>query len=717
MVRLTVLIPATEEEAMASRPRANGSISLPMVAMIQEATKLGISDLRDVKEVMSALGGMSWSLRALTLLAKKATIDDIKQCIELYDTAAFKLPEEKCVRMIKSILARAKLWQEKATRALRPIPGETTPYDRAYLEKLLTETKDIPFTMSEEARLQSTIEDKGARHCLCGGPSDGSFMISCDTCDKWYHADCVKFDPSNADDSTWACPPCKAKVAAAAAIALATTGNPASAAGGSGTAPPMDAATTGSAVDKKPERTKETTKRLVDVWSVENEISPHAPNPDTLWPPFGLLASKQALKALGVDDVSEVPVLKTEVVQGIVQGNAYLEATARTISTSSPEAVSATAASADDSTAQSVSASTQPPAPLAGPDAVASTVAVPMSMPVQLAGNMVVSTMSVPLAAEVPLAALPQRPEVSATTAVQAAPDSSVAAPAVPQVSVARNAPASTKENTQANDPLPVAPPAPTTASVQAAARPEADPMAADRTTQLGSAAAAPNRADNKQSVSTSGTNSDEIMTPSMSAPRPVASPRQQSSVTAEPAASPPEGTVVLDDFDKALFGNGSSAVEEEGDVDTRGPSEEPSNVDSMMADVETPKVEANALNAPAPQSTQPTSTTDTEEQSEASAVPEAMDVCDEPTTASKSSNAVPPPSLAAGAPSEVADAPVAPTPQQAVLETAAPSQSEAQGESQPEISHAGTAVMDVERPESESYGEDSKALPSVTLI
>lgn len=370
LVRLSVLIPATEEEAKAGRPQVNGCISLPMVAMSQEATKLGISELRDVKELMNALSGMSWTLRVLSVLAKKPSINDIKQCIDLYEKGTFRLPEEKCVRMIKSILYRAKQWQDRAARALRPIPGETTPYDKSYLERLLIETKDIPFSFPEEARLANTIEDKGVRHCLCGGPSDGSFMISCDGCEKWYHAVCVKFDSNKeGEDSKWLCPPCSAKsaadVAAAATAALnvavaAGDATPASGHATRSTAVIDEATGTGSTnTEKRPEKTKDPLPKpaAVDEWSFDDEMSPHAPNPETLWPPFGLVSTEKALKALGVSEVSAVPTLTPEVLRGVVQGSAYLKATARNLPPipvpAAPAASAAAAATGDAGSASS----------------------------------------------------------------------------------------------------------------------------------------------------------------------------------------------------------------------------------------------------------------------------------------------------------------------------------------------------------------------------
>ena len=322
MLRKYVLITATKEEAEASRPLSNGNISAPMVVIVELAKTNGLADIPDVVDVINSLGCLSWCLRALTLLAKKSAFDDMRACIEANDTGSFKLPEEKCVRMIKPILSRARLWQEKAVRALRPIAGEICPYDVVYLQRILLEVKDIPFIMSEESRLINTIEDKGARHCFCGGPSDGSLMIGCDKCERWFHAKCVDFNSSEsfADQSKWMCPSCIAKASGASAAMNGADDLPVPATSVTSTVgseeylPPNDP----KSIPPEPnaiciadvsnlEGISSTGGPPKEMFDRNDERSPHAPNPDILWPPFGLLHSKTALSALGVACVKDIP--------------------------------------------------------------------------------------------------------------------------------------------------------------------------------------------------------------------------------------------------------------------------------------------------------------------------------------------------------------------------------------------------------------------------
>uniref|UniRef100_A0A6U6EVL1 PHD-type domain-containing protein n=1 Tax=Odontella aurita TaxID=265563 RepID=A0A6U6EVL1_9STRA len=281
LVRATVLVPDSTEQSKSSQPQRDGSLSSPMDQAVFEATKLGIRHLPDVSLVINSFGCMAWSLRALHVLSRKPKIEEIRSLVSQSEGVSFKLPETKCVRMLQSPLSRATLWQAKVVKALIPIPGEKKPYDLELLSSLLQGARDIPYTMPEESQLWNTIEDDGNRHCLCGGPSDGSFMISCDKCEVWYHGACVELDKTQGDaQSKWICPLCTGAVSKKTRQLKAWN---------------KKQSETGAGVSdaKDPDH------------SCEEDISQYAPNVNDLWPPFGLLQNSTALSALGVSDPSD----------------------------------------------------------------------------------------------------------------------------------------------------------------------------------------------------------------------------------------------------------------------------------------------------------------------------------------------------------------------------------------------------------------------------
>lgn len=116
------------------------------------------------------------------------------------------------------------------------------------------------------------------------GPSDGSFMLGCDNCDRWFHGSCMKIDKATGDALTkWICPPCSR---------LPTNGLP----------PPPHAQQSNTLVNETSKSVQESgTSLLIQPPSAQplNDISPHAPDPNSLWPPLGLRDDKEAVEGLG----------------------------------------------------------------------------------------------------------------------------------------------------------------------------------------------------------------------------------------------------------------------------------------------------------------------------------------------------------------------------------------------------------------------------------
>ena len=302
-----VFVPETQIQAKKSFPNADGTMSNPMKALVEEAICLKISDMKDVGSIINIFKCLSWSLRALKILARKPLQTEVESLLCL--SASMKLPNERSVKFLRGLLQRASTWQAKVREALKPIPNETTPYDLHLLSQLAAGARTIPIATLEEARLLSTIEDKGTRHCICGGPGDGTFMLSCDKCERWFHGICVNLDQNTAASIvSWECPKCVR----------------------SSTNPPE--------IEKK-----EISNQLDVVVSCDNQTDPdnsrksahgssnylnantslltgsncynysyedkslYAPDPNKLWPPIGLFGSTSADEALGSDyDANEL---------------------------------------------------------------------------------------------------------------------------------------------------------------------------------------------------------------------------------------------------------------------------------------------------------------------------------------------------------------------------------------------------------------------------
>lgn len=103
-------------------------------------------------------------------------------------------------------------------------------------------------------------------------------MLGCDNCDRWFHGSCMKIDTATGDAlSNWLCPPC-------------SEGNSAQA---------VNAEINSVELDGDKNMLDQEYSNPIPQPQHHLDISPHAPNPISLWPPFGLRDSKEATEALG----------------------------------------------------------------------------------------------------------------------------------------------------------------------------------------------------------------------------------------------------------------------------------------------------------------------------------------------------------------------------------------------------------------------------------
>ena len=258
LLRLKILSPDNAEIAERGRPIPSIKcktgiqlLSIPMLEVLEVASKYGLDKFPDFNSVKNSLESISWCHFAFSVLMRKPSIEEVQALIDL--SGLIKLPEVKCIGMLRSMISRTSPWQAKANKLLVPIAEETSPIDMTALNELQMELNSIPLTTPEEVILCHAIEDEGSRHCKCHGPRDEKTMENCPHCGSWYHFSC--FSISDKQYSLTICPTCS--------------------------------------------KSFQVKEKHITTSMADDDCSSHAPNPSKLWPPFGLADSAESREALG----------------------------------------------------------------------------------------------------------------------------------------------------------------------------------------------------------------------------------------------------------------------------------------------------------------------------------------------------------------------------------------------------------------------------------
>jgi PLU-1-like protein/PHD-finger len=282
VVRSVVLIPETASQAEAGRPTSDGDLSSPMKNVIEQAQAAGLERFQDVQDVINAFRCMCWSHRARDVLSKHPQFEDVHSLVRRATDSSMRLPDEKALRILRGLSQRAAGWQIRVMKAIAPVPGETRRFDVNHLRELSKIGEDIPLCMPFEARLAATIDDNGNRHCICGGPSDGRLMLSCDACERWFHCSCIGLSKDGLDGiEEWKCTSCSNTV-----------------------------------LDPPTVRVEEFHNQFDfcsdDSSETDEESTSHSVYQRELWPPYGLLGAEKALNAIGQAAASVPPLFEIQ---------------------------------------------------------------------------------------------------------------------------------------------------------------------------------------------------------------------------------------------------------------------------------------------------------------------------------------------------------------------------------------------------------------------
>ena len=303
-VHINIFKPASEEQIATSRPLPEAKISECMQTLINESISLKIDDFPDIRIVNNSFNCFAWCLYAHTILDKKPKIEEIQVLLEKSEGITF--PDERALKIIRGIYSRCKSWQDRARAALLPSTETNRPFDVTVLSKLFRELRNIPLFIAEESRVWNTIDDKGERHCLCGGPSDGTFMLACDKCGIWFHGACIGLTKENGESlSKWHCPPCTEKYGELSLV-YADQG--------------AENGIEGNSIEK-----------------IIRIPSPHAPDVNSLWPPLDVDKVAVELDAIGKSEENPPPPKKSPASVKFARGKRSLgSATKRSLAVGPP---------------------------------------------------------------------------------------------------------------------------------------------------------------------------------------------------------------------------------------------------------------------------------------------------------------------------------------------------------------------------------------------
>mmetsp|Transcript_20188 Transcript_20188/g.41918 ORF Transcript_20188/g.41918 Transcript_20188/m.41918 type:complete len:734 (-) Transcript_20188:673-2874(-) len=267
-VRSEVLAPSVGGQCEISRPPPSGTLSPVMDKCIAQAHQSGIFELSDVKKMIDCFKSICWSYSAMGVLRQKPMISQIRHLIA--EASSFKLPDEKALRTMKFMANKGSQLQSKIEKALLPKGSDSKPINVSLLKELQCGIRESPLVIPVEKILQAVINDKGIRHCICGGPCHGRPMLFCNICKKKFHQECMEAEKSLSNgQSRWFCPCCKEQ-----------------------------SNVNSHQLCFENDISNSEDSQCSSVCS-KNDVSPHAPDPMDLWPPFGLLKSKTAIEAFG----------------------------------------------------------------------------------------------------------------------------------------------------------------------------------------------------------------------------------------------------------------------------------------------------------------------------------------------------------------------------------------------------------------------------------
>lgn len=178
-----------------------GFISKKLRTCLKVLGVAGVYSQDTICSLELALAKYSWKVKVKKLLLnlQKPLIQQVQRLLK--DGSVIGIPSnDYFMKKLVEVKFIGLQWCEEAKKVASDC-GESE-LDKVF--KLIAEGENLPVHFEKELKL---LRARSVLYCVCRKPYDNRAMIACDSCDEWYHFDCINLHEP--PPKTYHCPACK----------------------------------------------------------------------------------------------------------------------------------------------------------------------------------------------------------------------------------------------------------------------------------------------------------------------------------------------------------------------------------------------------------------------------------------------------------------------------------------------------------------------------